>query len=122
MEERRKSVRVYIGNRLGYWLLGKEKKIGPFRLTSISGGGLSFLTDKVLLEGEPLEVELRLPPEVKRISSKAQVVRSEPLLRKNLFEVGAKFIGLPDRERDVVFRFVSDRLKAERKKIMEAYS
>ena len=121
MKERRKFVRTYFGDRGGYWLLGKERKIGVFRLISLSGGGLSFLIDKALKKRAPLEIELMLPPDDKKISRKAKVVWSKPLRQRKLFGVGAKFVDLSNQEGDVLSQFVADRLKAERKKIMGPY-
>ena len=121
MKERRKFVRTYFGDRGGYWLLGKGRKVGVFRLISLSGGGLSFLIDKALKEKKPLEIELMLPPDDKKNSRKSQVVWSKPLRQRKLFMVGAKFVDLSNQEREVISQFVVDRIKAERKKIMGTY-
>jgi PilZ domain len=102
------------------------------RTTNVSGGGLHFLIESApenasrLRERDRFWVDLAIPssapsstPPSARILSEAEVVRTNVVraLRSNVISsVAAKFVGLSERERDKLIRYLFELQRHERLK------
>lgn len=77
----------------------------PLSLINISGGGLSFLSEKMFQRGDILEIKLLLDiPIPLGLYLYGEVIRSEK--KNNNFDVAVKFIKINEEIRDCIIRYV----------------
>ncbi|MDI1472130.1 MAG: PilZ domain-containing protein [Thermodesulfovibrio sp.] len=77
----------------------------PESIINLSGGGLSFISDKHYNKGDFLEIKMLLPePTPVGVITYGEVVRAEK--KEGKTEIGVKFIKLNEKERDFIIRFV----------------
>lgn len=101
-------------NLLSEYLLdddGISYEVDPQQI-NIGGGGLQFHTDKPLMVGAMLELNLRLLPEDIDLCSYARVVCCDSIAadkRQTGYRVGVEFVFMDDDVRDLITRHVLEK-------------
>ncbi len=127
--QRREHFRVDAELAITYKITRSEAPPSPdhrcAKTTNVSGGGLLFLTDGASLtagelrEHDRVLIDLAIPSSASRIQSEAEIVRTNVVkaLRRNATaSVAAKFVGLSERERDKLIRYLFELQRNERLK------
>ncbi|MFC1563065.1 flagellar brake protein [candidate division KSB1 bacterium] len=86
----------------------KNIKPHPARITSLSGGGVSFITDTTFPSGQILWLEIGLTGYQNIADIYGRVIRSKKI-DEDKFKLFVEFVLIPDKERELILGFVAAR-------------
>ena len=115
--QRREYVRVIAVYPLWYRITNQEQEAGTFtkgNTADLSGGGLSFFSNKQLEIGTLLDVRLNLPAE--EITAAVSVQRLETTEEKGRYRIGCTFVSITKQDREKIIRSVFELQRDLRRK------
>ena len=115
MRERRRFVRVPEHLQVSYRIL-PGTKMREYITKNISQGGMRFYVHELIPEGSILEIRLTLQKIFFSFKSRVKVVWSKEEPRSERYEVGVKFINIPQKAADNLLDYIRNVSRENRRR------